>query len=44
MIALNSLRNRSQSIGWVESVQCEALAGGLTKNARPDAYLTTEVI
>ena len=44
MIAFISLRNRSQSIGWVETIQCEALTGGLTKNARHDAYLTTEVI
>jgi hypothetical protein len=40
VIALNPLRNRSQ---FIDRVRCEVLARGPTKNARYDAYLTTEM-
>jgi hypothetical protein len=43
-VAFNSLRIRSQSIDWVETIRCETLERGLTKNARQDVYLTTAVI
>ena len=41
---LCSLYVWSQSIDWVETIWCEALARGPTKNARHDAYLTTEIV